>query len=405
MIFHFVAAKNDGRVVEGDLDASSTNDVLEYLAKEGLRPISLKTVSELTLTKKRNLFRQSSSITVEDKIFLTKYLAVMLKVGTDILRAVDVLKEDFDKPAVKALLTEIKSTLEKGQPFYTVFAKYPRYFSPVFVNLVKAGEASGNLDQVFEDLSKSLEREADLRRQVRSSLTYPVLLLVGSLGVLILLTTFALPRVAKIFENSDIKPPTFSRIVFAIGLFLGRNIIFVLFGLAALVIFCWYFFTRTETGKAFMQRLITKIPVVKTVVKNIALQSFCTTLSSLLKAGLPIIDALEITAQAVDYQEIKNSLLRISREGISKGLTIGDAFRRESVFPRMVVNLVAISEKTGHIEDVLATLADFYEADIQASIKILVSFLEPLMLVFIGGIIGLIAVSILVPVYQLTTSF
>jgi len=405
MIFHFVAAKNDGRVVEGDLDASSTNDVLEYLAKEGLRPISLKTVSELTLTKKRNLFRQSSSITVEDKIFLTKYLAVMLKVGTDILRAVDVLKEDFDKPAVKALLTEIKSTLEKGQPFYTVFAKYPRYFSPVFVNLVKAGEASGNLDQVFEDLSKSLEREADLRRQVRSSLTYPVLLLVGSLGVLILLTTFALPRVAKIFENSDIKPPTFSRIVFAIGLFLGRNIIFVLFGLAALVIFCWYFFTRTETGKAFMQRLITKIPVVKTVVKNIALQSFCTTLSSLLKAGLPIIDALEITAQAVDYQEIKNSLLRISREGISKGLTIGDAFRRESVFPRMVVNLVAISEETGHIEDVLATLADFYEADIQASIKILVSFLEPLMLVFIGGIIGLIAVSILVPVYQLTTSF
>jgi len=329
----------------------------------------------------------------------------MLKVGTDILKAIDVLIADFDNPALKSLLVEIKSTLEKGQPFYTVFARYPRYFSPVFVNLIKAGEASGNLEKVFEDLSKSLEQEADLKRQIKSALTYPVLLLFGSVGVLFILATFALPKIAKVFEASDVKVPLFSRIVFSVGLFLGEHVIFILLGLIGLIAILLYFFTKTETGRAFIQRMITKIPVIKTVVKNVGLQSFCATFASLLKAGLPIIDSLEITAEAVGYQEIKNSLIRISREGISRGLTIGDAFRREPVFPRVIVNLLAVSEKAGHIEDILLTLADFYEADIRASIKILVSFLEPVLLVLIGGMIGLIAVSIIVPIYQLTTAF
>ena len=404
MIFHFIAAKTDGRIVEGDLEASSTAEVLEYLSKQGLRPISLKATKEATIGGRRKILRRDT-IALEDKLFLTKYLAVMLKVGTDILKAIDVLIADYDKPALKSLLVEIKSTLEKGQPFFTVFAKYPRYFSPVFVNLIKAGEASGNLEKVFEDLSKSLEQEADLKRQIKSALTYPVLLLFGSGGVLFILSTFALPKIAKVFEGSDIKPPLFSRIVFSVGLFLGEHVIFILLGLIGLAGILWYFFAKTETGQAFIQRMITKIPVIKTVVKNVGLQSFCATFASLLKAGLPIIDSLEITASAVGYQEIKNSLIRISREGISRGLTIGDAFRREPVFPRVVVNLLAVSEKAGHIEDILLTLADFYEADIRASIKILVSFLEPVLLVLIGGMIGLIAVSIIVPIYQLTTSF
>lgn len=404
MIFHFVASKTDGGMVNGDLDASSTAEVLEYLSKQNLRPISLKTEKGIGETKGWKFFL-SNSVSLEDKMFLSKYLAVMLRVGTDLLRAVDTLMADFDKPALKLLLLEIKTTLEKGQPFYTVFAKYPNYFSPVFINLVKAGETSGNLEQVFEDLSKSLDREADLGRQIKSALIYPIILLGGSMGVLFLLATFALPRIAKVFEGTSVKPPIFSRIVFAVGLFLGKYVVFVLLGLTGLIIFCWYFFTKTEAGRAFIQRMISKTPVIKTVVKNISLQSFCATLSSLLKAGLPIIESLEITANAVGYKEIKDSLLRISREGVSKGLTISESFKREPVFPRVVVNLIAVSEKAGHIEEVLLTLSDFYEADIRASIKVLVSFLEPVLLVLIGGIIGLIAISVIVPIYQLTTTF
>jgi len=404
MIFYFVAAQLNGKVIEGEVEASGTADVLTYLSKQGLRPISLKASRVTTLSKKRKFFG-GETITLEDKIFLTKYLGIMLKVGTDILKAVDVLIADFESPGLRSLLVEIRSTLEKGQPFYTVFARYPQYFSSVFVNLVKAGEASGNLEKVFNDLSRSLEQEADLKREVRSALTYPAILLVASVGILLLLSVFALPKISKVFEGSGIKPPVFSRIVFAVGLFLGKYVYFFAFGLVGLVIFCWYFFFKTETGRAFIQRMMTKIPVVRNVVKNMGLQSFCATLASLLKSGLPIIDSLEITAQASGYEEIKQSLLRISREGVSKGLTVSESFRQEPVFPRMVVNLISVSEKAGHIEDILLTMASFYEADIKASIKILVSFLEPVLLVFIGGIIGLIAASVIVPIYQMTTAF
>lgn len=404
MIFYFVAAQLNGKVIEGEVEASGTADVLTYLSKQGLRPISLKASKATSLGKKRRLFG-GETITLEDKIFLTKYLGIMLKVGTDILKAVDVLIADFESPGLRSLLVEIRSTLEKGQPFYTVFARYPKYFSSVFVNLVKAGEASGNLEKVFEDLSRSLEQEADLKREIRSALTYPAILLVASIGILLLLSTFALPKISKVFEGSGIKPPIFSRIVFAVGLFLGKYVIFFAFGLIGLVIFCWYFFLKTETGRAFIQRMMTKIPVIRNVVKNMGLQSFCATLASLLKSGLPIIDSLEITAQSSGYEEIKQSLLRISREGVSKGLTVSESFRQEPVFPRMVVNLISVSEKAGHIEDILLTMASFYEADIKSSIKILVSFLEPVLLVIIGGIIGLIAASVIVPIYQMTTAF
>jgi len=167
----------------------------------------------------------------------------------------------------------------------------------------------------------------------------------------------------------------------------------------------WYVFSKTIAGRRIINRFFVKIPVIKDILKQLAFQRFASTLGSLLAAGLPILDSLEITADAVGYEELKDSLIRISREGIAKGLTIGDAFRRESIFPRVVANLVAISEKAGHIEDILGTLANFYEAEIETSIKIMISFLEPVMLMGIGAIIGTIALAIIVPVYQLVGQF
>jgi len=150
-----------------------------------------------------------------------------------------------------------------------------------------------------------------------------------------------------------------------------------------------------------LYRFAMKLPVIKNVLKQMALQRFASTLSSLLMAGLSILDSLEITAQTVGFEDLKNSLMRVSREGIAKGLTIGEAFRRETIFPRVVVNLMAISEKAGHIENILLALADFYEGEIETAVKTMVSFLEPVMLMAIGIIIGTIAVSIIVPIYQL----
>ena len=404
MRFHYIASQPTGKVIEGDFEASGPAEVLEYLANQGLRPISIKIVKGVEEVG-RGLFIFRKRITVADKVFLTKYLSLMLKVGTDLLKAIDILIVDLDKPAMRALLIEIRGTLEKGRPFYSTFLKYPKYFSPVFVNLIKAGETSGNLEKVFEDLTVSLEKEQDLRRKIKSALTYPIILLIASFSVLILLVSFAVPKIATVFASASVKPPLFSRMVISTGLFISDYIWFFLIFLGILIVSLWYLFAKTASGKRILYQFALKLPVIKTVLKQIALQRFAATLSSLLRAGLPILDSLEITAQTVGFGELKDSLMRISREGVAKGLTIGEAFRREAVFPRVVVNLMAVSEKAGHIEDILSSLANFYSGEIEAAIKTMVSFLEPALLVGIGIIIGTIAISIIVPIYQLVGQF
>lgn len=401
MIFHYVASQPNGKVVEGEADAVGPAEVLEQLAAKGLRPVSIKAVRGAS--GGRRIFL--ASITVTDKVFLTKYLALMLKVGTDLFHAVDILVADFDKPAVKALLLEVRANLEKGQPFYATFIKYPKFFSPVFVNLIKAGEASGNLDQIFEDLSVSLMREQELRNRIRSAMVYPILLFIVAAVILTVLVGVAIPRIAEVFTSSGFDPPLFSKIVFAVGGVIGRFIWLILLLIAGGVVLVAYAARVSVSGRKIIAHFAARVPVISGVLKRIALQRFAATLSSLMRAGLPILTALELTADTVGNVDLEAALRRISREGIAKGLTIGDAFRREASFPKVVTNLIAISEKAGHVEDVLKTLADFYESEIDAAVKTLVSVLEPLMLLMIGMVVGTIALAIIVPIYQLVGQF
>jgi len=401
MQFHYIASRADNKIVEGDLEAERSADVLGALASKGLRPISIK--SAQTLQTKRSFL--GGGVTVTDQVFLTKYLALMLQVGTNLFSAIDILIADFDKPSVKALLLEMKSNLEKGKPFYITFVNYPKIFSPVFVNMIKAGEASGKLEKVFADLSVSLEKEMSLRQRVKGAFIYPVVLMSASLAILVLLVTFALPKIADVFSSTGFKPPLFSRVVFVIGLFIGNNLWWLLGGAVVLVVSFMILFTRNLIFRRVVSKFFKGLPLIKDVVNKLGIQRFASTLSSLMKAGLPIIDALEITAEASGNDEIKNALLRISREGIAQGLTIGEAFKREPAFPKAVTNLVAISEKSGHVDEILNTLAVFYEGEIDSSLKTLVSLMEPILLIVIGLVIAVIALSIIVPIYQLVGSF
>jgi len=404
MRFHYIAAQPSGKVVEGTVEAEGTAGVLEFLAKEELRPVSIKRLKGFEAGAiKRRFF--GAAISVADKVFLSKYLHLMLKVGTDLFRALDILIADIEKPALKAFLLEVRSTLEKGQPFYSAFARYPKYFSSVFVNSVKAGEASGNLEKVFADLTISLEKEQDLKSRIKSALIYPILLLSLSFLILIFLVTFALPRIANIFTGTGFNPPLFSRVVFAVGLFLGKYIWIILGFMAAFVVLYIFVFSRTRIGKEVARRIINTLPIIKEIRYKLAIQRFASTMSSLMRAGLPIVESLEITADAVGNEEIRRALYRISKEGVSRGLTIGEAFHKEPIFPFTVVNLVAISEKAGHLDEILDTLGTFYESEINASIKTLISFIEPALLLGIGIIVAVVALSIIVPIYQLVGQF
>jgi type II secretory pathway component PulF len=395
--FHYIASNMEGKVIEGDISADSSAAVLGWMSDQGLKPVAIKEVKERSWMKKSF----GESISIEDKVFLTKYLALMLRVGTDLFKAIDILVSDFDKPAVKSLLLEVKDILSKGQPLYTAFARRPNDFSPVFVSLIRAGEESGNLETVFNRLSKDTEKEKELRSKIKAALIYPIILVGLSLTILFLMVTFALPKIAETFLTGNVQPPLFSRIVFGAGLFLRNNLIIILPALAILVFALLFFFTKTKGGKIARTRIISSTPVVKGVVKKMAIQRFAGTLSSLMRSGMPILDALETSANAVGSDELSSILRRIARDGIAKGLTVGEAFRREPYFPKVVSNLISVSEQAGHMEEVLETLAEFYEGEIDSSVKTLVAFLEPVLLLSIGIVIAIIALAVIVPVYQL----
>jgi type IV pilus assembly protein PilC len=401
MLFHYKAVDQGGKVVEGDFETETLNDVLHYLSGKELRPVSVKPVRK----KRASAPIFWGGINTSDKVFLTKYLALMLRVGTDLLSAINILIADFDKAAVKNFLLEVHENLSKGQPFWQAFAKHPETFSPTFVALVKAAEASGNLQKTFEDLSNSLEREAELKSRVRSALVYPIVVMCMALAILTFLFTFALPKLSAVFTGGGINPPTFSRIVFGVGLFIGDNIIVIYSIFFAVIAVCVWGAWKTETGKRLFNRVVTNLPVIRKVYTDLAVQRMASTISSLMKAGLPIVETLTVAAETVGHRDFQQALLRVANDGLAKGLTIGEAFRREEVFPKSVTNLVAISEKAGHLEEVLATLASFYESNIDSNIKSLVSLLEPLLLLAMGAIVAVIAISIIVPIYQLTSAF
>lgn len=402
MLFHYLASDKDGKMSEGDIEVDDFNQALQFLAGRELRPITVKPLKGGEGISSRRIF---GGINLTDKIFLCRYLALMLRVGTDLLSAINILIADFEKPAMKEFLMEVRDNLGRGQPLYSVFAKYPRIFSPVFVNLVKSAEASGNLQETFEDLAESLSKEAALRSTIKAALVYPLVLLFTSLGIFFFLVTFALPKIAKVFSESGIQAPLFSRVVFAIGLFVNQYAFAFIGGLIFFLVVGGYFFGVNVTGRRLMNRFFSKLPVIKKVYHELAIQRFAATTSSLLKAGLPIVQTLNIAADTVNVEEFRYSLKRVSEEGLTKGLTVGDAFKRETVFPRLVTNLIAISEKAGHLEEVLQTLAGFYSARVEAAIKSLVSFLEPILLLTMGILVGVVAISIIIPIYQLTSQF
>jgi type IV pilus assembly protein PilC len=402
MLYHYTAADASGKMVEGDFEGDTLNDALRYLGTKELRPVSVKPVKE-NLGASKAIFTRA--INTQDKVFLTKYLALMLRVGTDLLSAINILIADFDKPAMRSFLLEVRDNLSKGQPFYTAFAKQPRVFSATFVNLVKAAETSGNLEKTFEELSQSLEKDAALQSRIHSAMIYPIVLLCAASAIMIFLVTFALPKVAGVFAQSGVTPPIFSRIVFTVGLFVGANLLIIIPAVLIVGIGCYLIVKKTETGKRTFDSVVTHLPLLSTIYRDLAVQRMASTMSSLMKAGLPIVQTITVAADTVGLREYRAALLRVANDGLAKGLTIGEAFKREEAFPRVVSNLVAISEKAGHLEEVLGTLSDFYETSVDGNIKALVSLLEPAMLLIMGIVVGTIALSVIIPLYQLTTQF
>jgi len=403
MLFHYLAQDFKGRIKEANINQPNLKAALEYLTSQNLRPISVKPVTFESKKKGIKIFKET--LTLTDKVFLTKYLSLMLRVGTDLFSAIDILIEDFESGPARRFLLEIRTSLEQGKPFWYSFNQHPEYFSPVVANLIKAGETSGNLELTLSRVSQDLERERDLSSKVKSSLIYPVLLLVASFLMILFLSTFAVPKLGTMFLSTGQKIPIYTRIVLGTGMFLNHYV-YIVFPLAlGIPLGLFFYFTKNKNGRKNFNKILEKIPVARNLMEKMALERFASVLSNLIHAGMPIIQAIEVTSTAVGNPKYEATLSRISKEYLAKGLSIGDSFKKEKVFPPVVTNLLAIGEKAGHTEEILNTLSAFYESEIDVSLKTLVAFIEPAMLIILGVIIGGIALSLIVPVYQLVSQF
>lgn len=385
------------KIIRGEIDVSDKLAVSQYLAEKNLVPVLIMEKIELGKVELPSIFER---VTHQDKIILTKYLSAVLSSGMNLREAFDVLLEDTTKRILRKILIEAKRNLEQGLPLSKTFESYPKYFSPVFVGVIKAGEASGTLDKSLNILGDQLIRDYELLSRIRGAMIYPLILIFSSLGVILLLITFVFPRLIKVFEEGGFKLPLITKIVIEITKILA-SIPFLTLGLFLFIVLFLFFFSRSSLGKKFWTNLLFNSPFLKDLIKKIALVQFTRSLKNLLASGVAIVDSLNITANAIGYEIYKQAIFK-SLEDLKKGIPLTDVLKKyPQLFPKLLLGMIKIGERSGTLEKTLETLSNFYSEEVDRKLKNLVSLIEPIILIVLGLIIGGLALVILLPIYQL----
>ncbi len=404
MLYSYEASDKDGGIVRGEFDAESKAGVIEYLTKKNLIPMKVEGGEEAAETKSALSKGLFESVKPLDRILLVRNLAAGLRAGLSIIEALDILIVDATKSIMRNILLQAKINLQNGQPLSQTFSSYEKHFPAVFVGMLRAGEFSGRLDATLEELGTYLAREYNLAKKVKSALAYPVLLIVAAGGVITLLLTFVLPRLAKVLKQSKVKLPWITQVFVNIGNAFSYSITLDV-AIIAFIIWFFVFFRKTAIGRHVFLMVSLRIPLLNELVKKVALVRFTRTLGSLIASGVAIVEALKLSADSVSNEYYKKAILE-SIDQVEKGVPFSKTFKNyPHLFPHFLVSLIAVGERTGTLEHVLKTFADFYDEEVDNTLKDLTTILEPVLLLIMGLVIGSIALSVLLPIYQLVGSF
>ncbi|MFZ2303839.1 MAG: type II secretion system F family protein [Minisyncoccia bacterium] len=403
MIFIYEVYNKDGAMVRGEYEAQTREEVVEYLLRRDLTPISVEAIrgGKAGIDLSISLFEKVDNV---DILFLVRNLSATVKAGLSIVEALDILIADTEKKMMKNILREVQALVKNGQPLSAGFANFANQFPPVFLGMLRAGEASGQLERTLTELGQYLSKEYALRAKVKSALTYPIILLVASIGVVSLLLIFVLPRLTKAFASSGVELPWVTK--FFLGL---SSMLTYSFTLDLIVLFfaSWFFlyFRKTLMGRKFFFLLISHIPVANELIKKVALVRFTRTLGNLMASGLSAVGSLESASESIGNQKYEVAIKKIV-DDVKNGMAISDALIKfPDLFPRLLVSLVIVGERTGSLSEILITFSDFYEEDVDNKLKGLTAVLEPVLLLIMGLLVGSIAFSIILPIYQLVGHF
>lgn len=401
MQFNYEATSSSGETEKGTHEADTQEDVALWLQSKSLAPLKIVSVRA---KKKGGLgIAIGAKITVADKIFLLKHLSTMLNAGINLAEAVDILIEETARPFLKRMLEESKDFIQRGLPFSTIFKSYAKYFSPIFVGVIEAGEASGTLEKSLDQLLIQTTKEYDLHRKVTSAMAYPAILLFASVTIITALVTLVLPRLGKMFKSLNVQMPAPTRALLAVSdLLMARPIVTVIVVVAMIIGVITLF--RTKSGKNFVGIASLKIPILRTVVQRVILARMLRTLSTLLESGLSIIDAVKLASVSVGNSAYR-AVLEKAIGDIERGIGLSNTLEQyPKLFPRLVTSMMAIGEQTGSLVHLLQNMAVFYEEETDQALRTMLSALEPMLLAMMGLLVGGVAISILLPIYKIVGS-
>jgi type II secretory pathway component PulF len=403
-LFIYEAINEEGIIVTNEINSSSKDEVVAVLTQKHLMPISVKLKNDFNKPNTLSSTVIFERFTALDKIILIRNLGATIKAGLSLSEALEIMVTDSKKKVVRDFLLEARNSILNGQSLSSIFEKHKKIFSPVFVGMIRSGESSGTLEKALDDLNQHLNREYNLIKQVKSALTYPIILIVASVGIVLVMLVFVLPKLSKSFIQNNIELPLLTKVLVDISNALTFSPLLDISVVFALVIFLVYF-KKTKIGKQILSFLIFNIPVVKNLVKKVILVRFSRTLGGLIDGALAISESLNLTAKAVGNDVYEAAILAAAAD-MKNGISLSEALKKNpELFPNFLISLVAVGERTGTLGLVLKNFSDFYESDVDSALKDLSTLLEPLLLLFMGLTVGLIALAVLMPIYQMVGSF
>jgi type IV pilus assembly protein PilC len=395
----FKAMDLTGAKATGEVDADSKQVVADQLKARGLIVLDIKAKH----ASKEINFDFMKRVKPTDLTILTRQLSTMISSGMTILRALYTLEAQTENKLLADIIAEVRKDVEAGLPLSGALERHPKVFSPLFVAMARAGETGGVLEESLLRVADQLEKEDSLRRQIKSAMVYPGVVLTFALSVLIGLVTFLVPVFVGVFKQFGGDLPTITK--FTVGLsnsFKGYWWAWILISVGS----TWAFrkWKSTERGRGQWDAFRLRIPMkIGDIVQKVALARWSRTLSALVSAGVPLLAALDITAQTAGNRVVEKAMADVI-ESVKRGGTIADPLKASSVFPGMVSHMVGVGEETGALDTMLSKIADFYEDQVASAVKSLTSILEPVMLVVVGGIVGFIVISMYMPLFKVYDS-
>ena len=401
----YVARVRDskGNAKREKIIADSLGEARSNLRDQGLFVQDIKQDEGLSLTKSldiKNFQASLVSVSVKDKAVFSRQFAALVNAGVAMVRSLGVLSEQCPNPKLKRALLEISSEVQQGTNLSDAMRKHPACFDTLYVSMVQAGEVGGVLDEVLNRLAKLLEDVARLQNQIKAAMSYPVTVGILATGIFFAMVRFLLPIFAGIFKEIGTELPAFTQFMLGISDFIQDPVkLAMLFGGAFLAFFSYQQYYKTRIGRETMDRFFLKMPLFGDLIQKTATARFCRTFGALTRSGVPILTCLEIVRDTAGNQVIANAVDEARKE-IQTGGMISIALQKEQVFPIMAIQMISIGEETGELDKMLMKVADFYEDEVEQAVKALTSIMEPIMILFLGGMVGSILLSMYLPMFK-----